>query len=157
MGFQCASRRGALWDHPLPLDDGTALPITALSTGSAHAFTFIDALPGDHRFFTISPQVEEHPLFPERTSLTWRHVESPTRLRLRIWERGAGETWGCGTGACAAAVAAIVHGFASPDEVITVASRGGELMVRWQEGDPIEMTGPAEFVFEGTYPLQSAM
>lgn len=142
-------------DYPLLLENGQVLPITALSTGTAHAVTFVDALPEDSCFFTLSPEVEEHPLFPERTSLMWCQVESPSRLRLRIWERGTGETWGCGTGACAAAVAAILHGYAAPGEPLTVASRGGELTIRWQEGDPIEMTGPAEYVFEGTYPLQS--
>jgi diaminopimelate epimerase len=143
-------------DYPLELDDGLELPITALSTGSTHAVTFVDALPEDAPFFAVSPQVEEHPLFPDRTSLMWCQVAGDQVLRLRIWERGAGETWGCGTGACAAVVAAILKGHACAGELITVASRGGELRIRWREGEPIEMTGPAETVFDGKYHLSLA-
>jgi diaminopimelate epimerase len=141
-------------DFPLELDADTILPITALSTGSTHAITFGESLPDDDRFFALSPQVENHPLFPDRTSLMWCVLEDSARLRMRIWERGAGETWGCGTGACAAAVAAILHGWAAQGEPVTVASRGGELIIRWREDAPIEMTGPAVFVFEGVYPLE---
>ena len=140
-------------DYPLELDDGIELPITALSTGSTHAVTFTDSLPDDTQFFTVSPQVEEHPLFPDRTSLMWCKVEGVQRLRLRIWERGAGETWGCGTGACAAAVAATLKGFVCAGETVTVASHGGELKICWREGQSIEMTGPAENVYEGMYRL----
>jgi diaminopimelate epimerase len=142
-------------DYPLELDDGLSLAITALSTGSTHAVTFVDALPDDVLFRLVSPQVEEHPLFPDRTSLMWCKVDSPHRLSLRIWERGAGETWGCGTGACAAAVAAIVKELACPGTPITVASRGGELAVTWSEGASIALTGPAETVYEGTFGLSS--
>ena len=140
-----------VFNYPLLLTDGTTLPITALSTGSAHAVTFIDVLPADEIFFQISPQVENHSLFPERVSLMWCAPESPTRLRLRIWERGAGETWGCGTGACAAAVAAILHNHAASYTPITVASKGGELIIHWQPGDTIQMTGPAQVVYEAVY------
>ncbi len=142
-----------VFDFPLPLSDGAALPITALSTGSTHAVTFVEALPDDARFFAVSPQVEHHALFPERTSLMWVAVETPERLEMRIWERGAGETWGCGTGACAAAVAAVRHGRARAGVPVAVVSRGGTLHVRWQPGGDIEMTGPAEFVFEGVADL----
>jgi diaminopimelate epimerase len=142
-----------VYNYPLAFDTQRALPITALSTGSTHAVTFVEQLPEDDRFFEVSPLVETHPLFPDRTSLMWCHVEEPSRLRMRIWERGAGETWGCGTGACAAAVAALLHGYVRSDEPVTVVSKGGELLVRWQQDAPIEMTGPAEFVFTGIYPL----
>jgi len=139
-------------DYPLEVEPGVFLTITALSTGSTHSVTFVDALPDDDLFFSLSPKVEHHPLFPERTSLMWCRMESPFRMDMRIWERGAGETWGCGTGACAAAIAAIVHGYAEAGEPVTVASRGGELIVRWREGEDIQMTGPAEFIFDGFYP-----
>ena len=98
--------RENLRDLPLFLSNDTVLNITPLSTGSTHSVTFVEELPNDKTFFAISPQVEHHPIFPERTSLMWCKVDSPTRLSIRIWERGAGETWGCGTGACAAMVAA---------------------------------------------------
>lgn len=139
-------------DYPLEIEPGVVLPITALSTGSTHAVTFVDRLLDDEHFLSISPKVEHHPLFPERTSLMWCHIENPSRIQMRIWERGAGETWGCGTGACAAAVAAIVHGYAVDGGPVTIASRGGELIIRWRESEDIRMTGPAEFVFEGIYP-----
>jgi diaminopimelate epimerase len=137
-------------DYPLELDAGFTLPISALSTGSTHAIAFVDTLPDDRLFQRISPQVEEHPLFPDRTSLMWCKVEDSRRLRLRIWERGAGETWGCGTGACAAGVAAIIKGFVCPGVPMTVTSHGGELVICWREGEEVEMTGPAETVYEGT-------
>ncbi|HLV79047.1 MAG TPA: diaminopimelate epimerase [Chthonomonadaceae bacterium] len=144
-------------DFPLKVESDLILTITALSTGSTHAVTFVDALPDDGLFFSLSPKVEQHPLFPERTSLMWCRMERPSRsfsrIDMRIWERGAGETWGCGTGACAAAVAALAHGYAEAGEPVIVASRGGELLIRWREGEDIRMTGPAEFVFEGLYPL----
>ena len=140
-------------DYPLELEDGTSLSVTALSTGSTHAVTFVDQLPEDAQFFSVSPQVEEHPLFPTRTSLMWCRIEAPGHLRLRIWERGAGETWGCGTGACAAAVAAVLHGCAVPNTPILVCSQGGELTVHWDPGGAIEMTGPAETIYTGIYAL----
>ena len=134
----------------LPLSAGEALNITALSTGSTHSVHFADDLPDDAAFFRVSPLVENHPVFPERTSLMWCVAESPNRIRMRIWERGAGETWGCGTGACAAAVAAIAQGVAGKrDAPLTVASKGGELHILWKTGGGIVMTGPAEWVFDG--------
>lgn len=155
-GIPMRASRNPVMDFPLDLRDGGSLPITALSTGSTHAVTFVSELPYDPEFFAISPQVEHHPLFPERTSLMWCHQEDRHRLRLRIWERGAGETWGCGTGSCAAAVAAVMHGYADENAPITVASKGGELIIRWKPGEPIEMTGPAVCVYEGRYNLESA-
>lgn len=138
--------------YPLPLPNGTVLPVTVLSTGSTHAVTFVNALPEDPQFQTISPMVEHHPLFPERTSLMWCQITGPDRISMRIWERGAGETWGCGTGACAAAVAAILEGhIPRRDHPVLVHSRGGTLRVRWSDGQSILMSGPAEFVYEGEW------
>lgn len=142
-----------VFDYPLELPNGKTLAITALSTGSTHAVTFVESLPDEEIFQELSPLVERHPLFPDRTSLMWCHMENDRHIQLRIWERGAGETWGCGTGACAAAVAAILHGYAPAGEPVAVISRGGELIIRWSEGEPIEMTGPAAFVFDGLYTL----
>jgi len=133
---------------PVPLPHGT-VRITALSTGSTHGVLFVDSLPDDERFLRDSPLIENHPLFPQRTSVLWTVVESPTRLRLRIWERAVGETLACGTGACAAAVAAQLHGFVS--EKVEVHSAGGVLRVQWRPGSPIVLTGAAELVYEGCY------
>ena len=140
-------------DYPLELDAGDSITVSALSTGSTHAIAFVDDLPNDSRFFTVSPQVEHHSLFPDRTSLMWCAIEGSTRIRLRIWERGAGETWGCGTGACAAAVAAICNGHVDTDASIDVVSRGGVLTVSWREGETIVMQGPAATIFEGVLEL----
>jgi diaminopimelate epimerase len=97
-------------------------------------------------------------MFPERTSVLWTTVESGARrLRLRIWERGAGETLGCGTGACAAAVAAITEGriaAAVDTESVEVTSRGGTLRVAWAGGaSPIYLAGPARVVYTGAWRL----
>jgi len=131
--------------------NGEPVRLMALSTGSTHSVLFVQELPQDHHFQQMSAAIENHPVFPDRTSVMWTRVEACNTLRLRIWERGVGETMGCGTGACAAAVAAIlqerVH---SP---VIVASAGGELRVEWQPGGTIRLTGPAEYVFRGTYPL----
>jgi len=135
-------------DLPVPLPHGT-VRITALSTGSTHGVLFVDRLPDDERFLRDSPLIENHPLFPQRTSVMWTVVESPTRLRLRIWERAVGETLACGTGACAAAVAAQLHGFVG--EQVEVHSAGGVLRVQWRPGSPIVLTGAAELVYEGCY------
>lgn len=130
---------------------GEELAFTALSTGSTHCVVFVDELPGDERFNRLSPLVERHRIFPDRTSLMWACVEAPGRIRLRIWERGVGETLGCGTGACAAAVAGQLRGLVGQE--VTVASGGGEVRIRWTEGGPVVQTGPAEYVYEALYPL----
>jgi diaminopimelate epimerase len=135
-------------DYPLTVGDQT-VSVTVISTGTTHSIVFVDELPSDERFFRLSPQIERHPVFPERTSIMWTKVEAPARLRLRIWERGGGETFGCGTGACAAAVAAQTHGRA--EEVVTVASKGGELKIRYCLDEQILMTGPADYSFDGVF------
>lgn len=140
-------------DFPLDLGTGRRLLITALSTGSTHAVTFRESLPCDEEFLSVSPLVENSPLFPQRTSLMWCTPPANGRMEMRIWERGAGETWGCGTGACAAAIAAIVNDIAPAGEPLHVRSQGGELAIRWRPGEPIEMTGPAETVFRGRWPM----
>lgn len=135
---------------PVELPHGT-VKVTALSTGSTHSVLFVDSLPDDERFLRDSPMIENHPLFPKRTSVLWTVVESPSRLYMRIWERGAGETLACGTGACAAAVAAQLQGLVG--ESVEVHSAGGVLYVEWRPGEPIYLTGAAELVYEGCYPL----
>lgn len=125
--------------------------VAALSTGSTHSVLFVDELPPDEVFLRDSPLVENHPLFPQRTSVLWTVVESPSRVRMRIWERGVGETLACGTGACAAAVAAQLRGLAG--DSVEVHSAGGVLHVEWRPGEPVRLTGAAERVYEGWYPL----
>jgi diaminopimelate epimerase len=133
---------------------GTSFWISGVvNTGSTHSVAFVHELPGDEEFFFWSPRVEEDRLFPERTSLMWTQIESPNRLRLRIWERGVGETLGCGTGSCAAAVICRIQGEVAPKGEITVASKGGELRVDWsgKETDSIYLTGKAQTVYTGNW------
>jgi diaminopimelate epimerase len=130
----------------------TLIPhVTTLSTGSTHTVIFRDEAIGEGEFARLSPIIESHSCFPERTSIMWAHVVGRDQMRIRIWERGVGETLACGTGACAAAVAAQVTG--QCDENVTVHSRGGALQIMWKRGHDITMTGPAQIVFEGEYSL----
>ena len=135
-------------DYALDVE-GESVRVTALSTGTTHTVIFSDPAGIAERFDRLSPAISVHPVFPERTSVLWVTVESPERLSLRIWERGAGETLGCGTGACAAMVAARLHGYVG--DRCVAASRGGELTAEWTRSGPIWLTGTARTLFRGTY------
>lgn len=126
---------------------GAPLRLNSLSTGTAHTVLFCERLPEDALFFAASPAIEHHPWYPERTSVLWCAVVAPGRLRLRIWERGVGETLACGTGVCAAAAAAQRRGDAG--ECVAVSCPGGDFEVV-REGEDLWLTGPAEIVFSGT-------
>lgn len=135
-------------DYPLRVDDRT-FAVTAMSTSSTHAVIFGE-LPNDALFNHYSPLIENHPLFPERTNVMWAQQDGDNRFAVRIWERGAHETLGCGTGACAVGVAARLHEFATGENAVQVVSGGGTLLIDWpREGAEIEMTGPAQRVFDG--------
>ncbi len=137
----------------LPVEvDGRLFRITALNTNSTHAVIF-GPPPDEDSFRRYSPQIENHPSFPERTSVLWV-TPAPDRLDMRIWERGVGETLGCGSGACAAVVAAQRLGLAPDGARVEVESRGGILAVTWPgPGRPIRMEGPATLVYEGEIDL----
>lgn len=131
----------------LELADGSRLAITAVSMGNPHAVQVVadvDAAPVE----VLGPQLERHERFPERVNAGFMQVLEAGRIRLRVHERGAGETLACGTGACAAVVAGILRGvLASP---VRVETRGGELSIAWGGvGTSVWMTGPAVTVFEG--------
>ncbi|WP_395092421.1 diaminopimelate epimerase [Armatimonas sp.] len=125
---------------------------TTVDTGSLHTVLWPTVLPSDTTFLQDSPALENAPLFPEKTSVLWAVATGPNRLQLRIWERGVGETLGCGTGACAAAAVAIQTGRATRLEPVAVTSRGGTLTITWDglPGSSLQLTGPAETVFSGT-------
>ena len=127
--------------------DGATVRVTVLSMGNPHAVQVVDDV-ASAPVATLGPLIERHPRFPRRVNAGFMQVVDRHRIRLRVYERGAGETLSCGTGACAAAVAGIKSGMLeSPVEVET---RGGELTIAWQGADnPVWMTGPAETVFEG--------
>lgn len=135
--------------------ENRTFPITSVNTGSTHTVIFCDELPDEATFLHFSPLIENHPCFPERTSVLWATAGGRAAFDVRIWERGVGETLGCGTGACAVAVAAKHLGLASEsDETIKILSKGGALGVRWPGGDAtISMNGSAAFVFDGDFSL----
>jgi len=129
-----------------PLDvDGKILMATALSMGNPHCVIFVNNI-DNYPVDVIGPKVEDHKLFPKRTNVEFVQVISRKRLKVRIWERGVGETLACGTGACASVVAAKVLG--KVEEGAIVELPGGELIVEY-EGNVVFMEGPAEKVFEG--------
>jgi diaminopimelate epimerase len=142
-------------NYPLRVGD-EIIPVSSVSTGSTHSVLFVDALPSDERFFSLSPKIEHHPAFPERTSVLWAapapETEAGGGFIVRIWERGAGETLGCGTGACAVAVLALVTGRSDSNRAISIVSRGGVLNVDWDPANPEQemfLIGPAATVYVG--------
>ncbi|MCE5180543.1 MAG: diaminopimelate epimerase [Betaproteobacteria bacterium] len=130
----------------LDLSEGT-VEVSVLSMGNPHAVKLVadaDGAPVAEE----GPQIEHHPSFPARVNAGFMQVLDRSHIKLRVYERGAGETLACGTGACAAVAAGIMRGLL--DGEVRVSTRGGELTVRWQgEGQPVWMTGPAVTVFEG--------
>jgi len=138
------------WVQPLDVA-GTAVAITAVSMGNPHAVQVVadvDTAPVAEQ----GPLIEHHPRFPARVNAGFLQIVDAHRVRLRVFERGAGETLACGTGACAAVVAGILRELVvSP---VTVETRGGELTIAWNGvGTPVMMTGPAVTVFSGTLTL----
>lgn len=127
--------------------DGLAVKITAVSMGNPHAVQVVadvDTAPVEQQ----GPLIENHARFPKRVNAGFMQVLDRTHIKLRVFERGAGETLSCGTGACAAVVAGIQRGLL--DDTVHVATRGGALTINWAGGtNPVLMTGPAITVFEG--------
>lgn len=138
---------GRVVDAPLTVD-GRTYRVTCVSMGNPHCVTFVDDVDALD-LPTIGPRFETHDFFPQRVNTEFIRVASPTELDMRVWERGSGETWACGTGACAAAVAAVLTHVA--ERRVTVHLRGGDLDIEWRaEDNRVSMTGGAHEVFEGT-------
>jgi diaminopimelate epimerase len=139
-------RREAVYS--LQLAHGATLEIGALSMGNPHAVTRVDETETlDLR--ELGPAVATHPDFPRGVNAGFMQVLSPEEIRLRVYERGVGETLACGTGACAAVVFGRLQGWLQ--ETVTVHLTGGKLTVSWQgEGQPVTMVGPTAIVFEGS-------
>ncbi|MGE0041199.1 MAG: diaminopimelate epimerase [Vicinamibacterales bacterium] len=125
---------------------GERLRVTTLAMGNPQCVQLVDALPDDARFDRLGPALSTHRRFAAGTNVEFAVVEAPDRVRIRIWERGVGPTTASGTGACAAAVAAMAHGGAARD--VQVISPGGTQRVEWRD-DGVYLTGWAEVVFEG--------
>ena len=133
---------------------GTVVPLSVLSMGNPHAVQLVDDV-DRAPVTTQGPLIERHPAFPQRVNAGYMQPLSRTRVRLRVWERGAGETLACGTGACAAVVAGIRRGLL--DGEVRVETRGGELLIRWPGGDAaVMMTGDAVRVFDGEIEIEGS-
>jgi diaminopimelate epimerase len=133
-------------NYPLNID-GKVWKITCVSMGNPHAVVFTDGI----RYLdlpSLGPKFEGHPIFPHKTNTEFIEVADRNTLNMRVWERGAGETFACGTGACAATVAAVLNGHC--DRKITIHLLGGDLDIEWNAGNNhVYMTGDAVTVFEG--------
>ncbi len=132
--------------HPLAVA-GVTVQVSVLSMGNPHAVQVVEDVERAP-VATQGPLIERHAAFPNRVNAGYMQIVSRGRIALRVWERGAGETLACGTGACAAVVAGIRRGLLDPE--VRVATRGGELTIRWPgDGRPVMMTGDAVRVFDG--------
>lgn len=130
---------------------GCTLPFWRVSMGNPHAVTFAESAKSDI-FYTLGPAFERHEAFPDRSNIEFVEVIDQTHLRVRVWERGSGETMACGSGACAVLAAAVSAGLAKRQAQVELP--GGALTIVWREEDGhILMTGPATPVFEGCVPL----
>ncbi len=139
-----AERRALVYN--LALDDG-AVEISALSMGNPHAVRIVEDI-DSAPVTTEGAKIEVHPRFPRKVNVGYVQIKGRDRVKLRVFERGAGETLACGTGACAAVVAGITRHLL--DEQVVVSTRGGDLTIVWKgENEPVLMTGPAVTVFEG--------
>lgn len=133
-----------------PIDvDGTSYNVTCVSMGNPHAVLFCNTDIDNLALETIGPKFEFHPLFPERINTEFVQIIDEHTVKMRVWERGSGETWACGTGACAVAVSCVLNSFCKQGEEITVKLRGGELKITYNNDGTVLMKGPATKVFDG--------
>ena len=128
--------------------DGTEYKITCVGMGNPHCVVFVND-PYDIDIETVGSAFEHNDMFPERVNTEFVKYVGRNELLMRVWERGSGETWACGTGACAAAVASVLAGYCEEGEEITVHLRGGDLVIVYEDGK-VTMTGPATYAFCGT-------
>ena len=126
---------------------GKEYKVTAVSMGNPHCITFVDDVKTIN-LEKIGPDFENHPMFPERVNTEFIHVVDEENIDMRVWERGSGETWACGTGACASVVACVLNGL--PKRDVTVHLTGGDLRIKYSEDGEVEMTGPARVICQGT-------
>ncbi|MBN1289903.1 MAG: diaminopimelate epimerase [Actinobacteria bacterium] len=132
-------------DIPITLKSGETVKGTCVSFGNPHCVIFVKDVSG-YPVVTAGPEIETHSMFPKKTNVEFIEIINPRRILFRVWERGVGETLACGTGTCAAAVAAHLKG--KTDTVVTVSTRGGDLEVDCSSKETV-LAGPANLVFEG--------
>ncbi len=131
-------------DHPLRVR-GRWFRITCLSMGNPHCVIFRDVT--DEELIKFGPIIENHRIFPERINVEFVKVVNKSRIEVKVWERGAGKTLACGTGACASLVASFLNGLTEREAEVILP--GGNLFIQWGELGHVFMTGPAEYVYEG--------
>ncbi|KZE65487.1 diaminopimelate epimerase [Paenibacillus jamilae] len=126
---------------------GSGFRFTAVSMGNPHCVIYVEDAPS-FELEVWGPKLECHPLFPKKTNVEFATVRSRKHIDMRVWERGAGPTLACGTGACATLVASVLNGYSDRRAIVSL--KGGDLDIEWSVDDNhIYMTGPAEIVFEG--------
>jgi diaminopimelate epimerase len=138
-----------LGNYPLEMS-GKKLLLNFISMGNPHAVCFIDEPVADFPLKNIGPAVEKYKIFPHGVNFEVARVISRTRIEMRVWERGAGETLACGSGACAVAIAAQLLGLC--DSKVDISLQGGMAEVKWNKKEEAFLTGPAEKVFTGEWP-----
>lgn len=136
--------------------NGNEETVTCVSMGNPHCVIFTDKNVDDFELEKIGPSYENHPLFPERINTEFANVIDGNTVKMRVWERGSGETWACGTGACATAVAACLNGHCKRDEEIRLMLRGGDLFITYKSDGTVLMRGPATTVFRGEIDIAEA-
>ena len=135
-------------DIPVEVN-GKNYNLTCVSMGNPHAVLFTENI-ADLELEKIGPYFENHKLFPDRINTEFIEVVDEHTLNMRVWERGSGETFACGTGACASAVASVLNNYCKHDEEILIHLRGGDLRITYKSDETVMMTGPAEFICDGT-------
>ena len=130
--------------------EGEKMRFTVVSMGNPHAVTFVENLE-DLQIEMCGPIIENNPIFPHRTNVEFVEISDKNNIKVRVWERGVGETFACGTGACAAVVASGLNGYT--DENVTVSLPGGKLKIEWGKDNHIYMQGRAKTVYEGRIEL----
>lgn len=131
----------------VPLEvNGKEINVTCVSMGNPHAVVFCDNIT-DEDVLVTGKMIETHPFFPKRANVEFCRIDDRNNITMRVWERGAGETLACGTGACASLVSAVLNGLTEREA--TVHLLGGDLKIKWGKDNHIYMTGPAVTVFEG--------
>ena len=136
--------------------NGNEETVTCVSMGNPHCVIFTDKNVDDFELEKIGPSYENHPLFPERINTEFANVIDGNTVKMRVWERGSGETWACGTGACATAVAACLNGHCKRNEEIRLMLRGGDLFITYKSDGTVLMRGPATTVFRGEIDIAEA-
>lgn len=128
--------------------DGETVSLIPVSVGNPHAVIFVDDIE-TAPLTTLGPKIEHHPDFPDGVNVEFVEVLGDDKLRMRVWERGSGVTMACGTGACASVMAAITAKHCRYDETVSVVLDGGQLKIQITSDNSVQMTGPAETVYEG--------